>query len=157
MKALIRNIGETVRESDGIAGIDWTTGAPLTNPSWAGGPYALAQDAPLDAIPSDFDITEVEETVAEATEDQPAETIVRRQAVLNTDRYNARIASEGGEPAQEPAGDTETPSEDAEPAPEVIEAQEAPSEEPADDGDETVTINGVTYTKAQLRAIMGEE
>ena len=44
MKALIRNKGETVTENDGIEGIDWDTGAPLTNPSWAGGPYRLIQD-----------------------------------------------------------------------------------------------------------------
>ena len=41
MRALIRNKGETVTENDGIVGIDWDTGAPLTNPAWAGGPYRL--------------------------------------------------------------------------------------------------------------------
>ena len=44
MKALIRNPGETVTEDDGIVGIDWQTGAPLTNPAWAGGPYQLVQN-----------------------------------------------------------------------------------------------------------------
>lgn len=44
MKALIRNKGETVTENDGIAGIDWGTGAPLTNPDWAGGPYVLVEN-----------------------------------------------------------------------------------------------------------------
>lgn len=44
MKALIRNEGETVTEKDGIIGIDWNTGAPLTNPAWCGGPYRLVQD-----------------------------------------------------------------------------------------------------------------
>lgn len=44
MKALIRNEGETVLESDGIEGINWTTGAPLTNPDWAGGSYTLIED-----------------------------------------------------------------------------------------------------------------
>ena len=44
MKALIRNKGETVYETDNIEGIDWTTGAPLTNPSWAGGAYTLVQN-----------------------------------------------------------------------------------------------------------------
>lgn len=44
MKALIRKDGETVRETDGIPGIDWNTGAPLTNPEWCGGPYTLVQD-----------------------------------------------------------------------------------------------------------------
>lgn len=45
MKALIRNEGETVRETDGIVGIDWMTGAPLTNPTWEGGkPYRLVEN-----------------------------------------------------------------------------------------------------------------
>ena len=47
MKALIRNDGETILETDNIEGIDWTTGAPLTNPSWCGGPYRLIEDAIL--------------------------------------------------------------------------------------------------------------
>ena len=44
MKALIRESNEIIFESDGIVGIDWNTGTPLTNPSWAGGPYRLVQD-----------------------------------------------------------------------------------------------------------------
>ena len=44
MKALIRNKGETVFESDGIIGIDWVTGAPLTNVDWCGGVYTLVED-----------------------------------------------------------------------------------------------------------------
>ena len=44
MRALIRNKGETVTEDDGIVGIDWDTGTPLTNPSWAGGPYVLVEN-----------------------------------------------------------------------------------------------------------------
>lgn len=44
MKALIRNEGETVTEADGIPGIDWNTGMPMTNPVWAGGPYILVQN-----------------------------------------------------------------------------------------------------------------
>ncbi len=44
MKALIRNKRETVLETTGIDGIDWTTGAPLTNPDWCGGPYKLIND-----------------------------------------------------------------------------------------------------------------
>lgn len=51
MKALIRNQGETVTENDGIAGIDWDTGAPLTNPEWAGGPYRLVERYVGPAIP----------------------------------------------------------------------------------------------------------
>lgn len=44
MKALIRRDGETVRETDGIDGIDWTTGEPLTNKDWCGGPYELVEN-----------------------------------------------------------------------------------------------------------------
>ena len=44
MKALIRNYGETVTEKDNITGIDWITGAPLTNPVWAGGPYKMVEN-----------------------------------------------------------------------------------------------------------------
>lgn len=44
MKALIRNDGETVLETDMIDGIDWKTGAPLTDESWYGGPYTLIED-----------------------------------------------------------------------------------------------------------------
>lgn len=44
MKALIRGQDETVLESDGIEGIDWRTGAPLTNPEWCGGPYKLIEN-----------------------------------------------------------------------------------------------------------------
>lgn len=91
MKALIRNEGETVTENTGIAGIDWDTGAPLTNAAWAGGPYILVQNY----VPP--------------TESEP----------------------ETYEPVPEP-----------EPEP-VLE-------------EETVVINGVTYTKAQLREMIGE-
>lgn len=44
MKALIRQKGETVLETDNIEGIDWITGAPLTNESWCGGPYTLIEN-----------------------------------------------------------------------------------------------------------------
>ena len=44
MKALIRNEGETVTDNMGIGGIDWTTGAPLTNAAWCGGPYQLVDN-----------------------------------------------------------------------------------------------------------------
>ena len=44
MKALIRNVGETVTDDMGIDGIDWSTGAPLTNADWCGGPYKLVND-----------------------------------------------------------------------------------------------------------------
>lgn len=75
MKALIRNEGETVTENDGIAGIDWNTGAPLTNEAWSGGPYQLVRNyvPPQENIPESYEIIEpqVEETepVVEENED----------------------------------------------------------------------------------------
>ena len=89
MKALIRNTGETVFETDNIEGIDWTTGAPLTNPSWCGGAYALSPYCPEDAIPEDFDITEVEQPIGE-----DGETITRKIAVLNMERYETHRLTE---------------------------------------------------------------
>lgn len=133
MKALIRNAGETVLETAGIDGIDWTTGAPLTNPAWAGGAYALCADCPVnDPEPGDFDITEeqVPDASAPAEEDGTAEvpSIIRRVATFMRDCYDARKAQE----AQEEA-----------PAPE--EPQEAPEGAQEDD---VVIIDGVEYRRA---------
>lgn len=44
MKALMRNKNETILEFDGIEGIDWNTGAPMTNAEWCGGPYKLIEN-----------------------------------------------------------------------------------------------------------------
>ena len=44
MKALIRNNGETVLETDGHDFIDWSTGYPLTETKWFGGPYTLIEN-----------------------------------------------------------------------------------------------------------------
>ena len=44
MKALIRNEGETIIEDMNVPCIDWSTGHPLTNPKWFGGPYTLVQN-----------------------------------------------------------------------------------------------------------------
>lgn len=98
MKALIRNKGETVLETDGIAGIEWQTGAPLTNPAWAGGPYQLVQNyvPPQEDAPETYEIIE------------------------------------------------------AEPEPEIV-----PDGVEVDLND-IVMINGVAYTKAQLREMLGE-
>lgn len=61
MKALIRNIGETITEDMNIIGIDWETGAPLTNPYWCGGSYMLINDyAPTDGNSKDSNNTELE-------------------------------------------------------------------------------------------------
>ena len=102
MKALIRNNGETILSTSNIDGIEWTTGAPLTNPSWAGGPYALCGDCPVpDPEPSDFDINtiEVPDASAPAEEDGTAEipTVARRVATFSQERYNARKAQEAQE------------------------------------------------------------
>ena len=92
MKALIRKAGETITESMMIEGIDWNTGAPLTNAAWCGGPYQLVQNY----VPPAEDISETYEAVEPKPEPEP-----------------------------------------------VVE-------------DDTVVINGVTYTKDQLRQMIGE-
>ena len=98
MKALIRYNGETVKETDGIDGIEWTTGAPLTNPAWAGGAYALCEDCPVsDPEPADFDITEVQVPAASAPADEEVPPILRRIATFNQDKYNQRKAQEAQE------------------------------------------------------------
>lgn len=102
MKALIRNNGETILSTSNIDGIEWTTGAPLTNPAWAGGAYALCEDCPVqDPEPQDFDITEVQVPDASApAEDDGTATvpsIIRRVAVFSQERYNARKAQEAQE------------------------------------------------------------
>ena len=43
MKALIRD-NDVVMECDGVDGIDWNTGQPMTNPEYCGGPYRLVQN-----------------------------------------------------------------------------------------------------------------
>ena len=90
MKALIRREGETVTENDGIVGIDWNTGAPLTNESWCEGPYQLVEN-----------YIELEDGTI----------------------YDVAVYPE--------------------PEDEVIE-------------DDTIEINGVKYTKEQLRQMLGE-
>ena len=102
MKALIRNECETVLE--GFPGIDWNTGAPLTNPAWAGGPYVLVANYVAPKSPE------------EKEEDAAYEVV-----------------------------DT-APGQDAAPA---------PAEDPAPE-DEPIVINGVAYTKEQLRQMLGE-
>ena len=97
MKALIRRPGETVTEDMGIDGIEWMTGAPLTDPAWADGPYTLVQNY----VPPQED------------------------------------APESYEPVPEP---------ESEIVPDGVEV----------DLNDIVMINGVAYTKAQLREMLGE-
>lgn len=99
MKALIR-------DSEIYAETSWS---PFTQNhlAWChtarpdGDGYALCEDCPADAIPSDFDIseTEVPDTSAPADEDGTATvpTILRRIATFNMERYNARKAQEATE------------------------------------------------------------
>lgn len=62
MKALIRNPGETVLETDPFGWIDWNTGMPLTNPDWVGGPYTLIQNYTPTAEPVDTAVSEATTT-----------------------------------------------------------------------------------------------
>ena len=69
MKALLRHEGETVLETDGITGIDWNTGYPLTSQKWFGGPYKLIENyvppADEDEIMIQPEQPEVKEEIAE--------------------------------------------------------------------------------------------
>ena len=73
MKALSRKEGETVTEADGIPGIDWTNGMPLTNPVWAGGPYILVNDYVPDDPAGDFDPTPACRKAKGAVQTPPAQ------------------------------------------------------------------------------------
>ena len=71
MKALIRNPGETVTETDGIVFINWNTGVPLTNPEWSGGAYTLVQNyvPPQDDGPAQEVVVEPDPVVEENEDD----------------------------------------------------------------------------------------
>ena len=73
MKALIRNEGETVTEDMDIPCIDWSTGYPLTNAKWFGGPYTLVQNyvPPKNDEPAQYEeiVVEPEQVEEEVTED----------------------------------------------------------------------------------------
>ena len=118
MRALIRNPGETVTENDGIVGIDWDTGAPLTNDSWSGGPYVLVENYGPDICevrsPDEFAEragVEISDAKVEIADTEVEFTIQERGAGVNH---------------------TNTP---------------AP---------ETVTIDGKTYTKDELLALLNQ-
>lgn len=80
MKALIRNSGETITQDMGIEGIDWNTGAPLTNSAWCGGPYILVNDYVPEDPADDFVLDDAAPAAAPAqdpiTEEQVQDTIV---------------------------------------------------------------------------------
>lgn len=102
MKALIRNQGETMTETDGIPGIDWNTGMPLTNPAWAGGPYILVNDY----VPED-----------------PADDFMLADDGATYGCTNPSAASQPADPTPAAAPVTE------------------------DNVQDTIVINGVTYTR----------
>lgn len=88
MKALIREPGETVTESDGIAFIDWKTGAPLTNPDWFGGPYRLVddyvpEDPDADFVPADDGATHG--CINPSAASQPADPTPAAKVTVNPD------------------------------------------------------------------------
>ena len=87
MKALIRNKGETVTENDGIAGIEWDTGYPLTNAKWFGGPYTLVQNyvPPVNNEPAQY-----EEVIVEPEQVQVEEEVVEDDdyVVIDGKRYS---------------------------------------------------------------------
>ena len=72
MKALIRNVGETVTEDSDVQGIDWETGMPLTNPEWAGGPYTLVEKY-IPPVEDPEDIPPISDPVAERNAERIAE------------------------------------------------------------------------------------
>ena len=82
MKALIRNEGETVTENMNIDGINWITGAPLTNASWCGGPYRLVDNY----------VEPVEEgqleTYEEITVEEPQVEVEDDYVVIDGKRYS---------------------------------------------------------------------
>lgn len=105
MKALIRNKGETVTEADGIAGINWDNGMPLTCPYWAGGPYILVNDyVPVDPA-DDFDPTPARRKAKGAVQAPPAQAPAADGATYGC--TNPSVASQPADaPAQDPVVDT---------------------------------------------------
>ena len=82
MKALIRNEGETVTEDMSIPGIDWSTGYPLTNAKWFGGPYTLVENYTPE-VENDLDF--VRELHEQLIEEEPEEE--SPQEVVEDDDY----------------------------------------------------------------------
>ena len=80
MKALIRRPGETITENMNVKGIDWTTGAPLTNESWCDGPYTLVQNyvPPTETEPETYEeiVVESEQVEVEVEENEDDYVII---------------------------------------------------------------------------------
>lgn len=81
MKALIRNNNEIITEDNGLPGIEWETGMPLTNPYWAGGPYTLVENY----IPPDEEEEESVTTEANAKQIAEIAELKARLAALESD------------------------------------------------------------------------
>ena len=87
MKALIRNEGETVTEDMDIPFIDWSTGYPLTNAKWFGGPYTLVQNY----VPSKNDEpAQYEEVLVEPAQVEVEEEVVEDDdyVIIDGKRYS---------------------------------------------------------------------
>lgn len=105
MKALIRRKHEVVLETDGIEGIDWKTGAPLTNPEWSGGPYILVNDYDPDDPADGFDPTPVRLKAKGTVQAAPAQSPAADGATCGC--TNPSAASQPADaPAQDPPADT---------------------------------------------------
>lgn len=78
MKALVRNLGETITEASDLSFIDWSNGAPLTDKAWSGGRYTLVLDyvPPQDA--EDEPLPPTEENIEETAE----EVIIEEDTVI---------------------------------------------------------------------------
>lgn len=80
MKALIRNEGETITEDMNIPCIDWSTGYPLTNPKWFGGPYTMVQNyvPPQEDTPESYEeiVVEPEQVEVEVEENEDDYVII---------------------------------------------------------------------------------
>ena len=105
MKALIRNPGEAVVESSNIPGIDWFSGAPLTNPDWFGGPYILVNDYVPEDPADGFDPTPERRKAKGAVQAPPAQAPAADGATCGC--TNPSAASQPADaPAQDPPADT---------------------------------------------------
>ena len=86
MRALIRNKGETVTEADGIPCIDWSTGYPLTNPKWFGGPYTLIMNYDP-GIEEGDNLDFIRNLHEELIEEEPEEETPQEEEVIEDDDY----------------------------------------------------------------------
>ena len=73
MRALIRD-SDVIMECDGVDGIDWITGQPMTSPEYCGGPYTLVQNyvPPVNGTPAQYEeviIEDPEPIVQDVVED----------------------------------------------------------------------------------------